>query len=227
MCVDYHGLNRLTIKNWYFLPLILGLLDQLNHAKIYTKIDLRGAYNLVRIQEGDEWKITFKTCYIHFEYVVMPFGLTNALIVFQHMMNDVFWEYLDDFVVYYIDDIFIFGKKWQTMNTMSSCFGKVSKNWSLCQLEKCEFHQSKVKFLGYIIFRDGVCMDPCKVQTIVNWGTPTFVLYLRYCKFFLVVSFVFVKPLQIHLFLKMLKFHLNQPFGRFHLVISLNDLTPM
>ncbi len=91
-CVDYCGLNRLTIKNWYPLPLISELLDQLNHTKMYTKIDLCGAYNLVCIRKGDEWKTMFKTCYNHFEYVVMPFGLTNALVVFQHMMNDVFHE---------------------------------------------------------------------------------------------------------------------------------------
>jgi hypothetical protein len=64
----------------------------------------------VHIQEGDEWKMMFRTCYDHFEYVVMPFGLTNALIIFQHLMNDVFCEYLDDFVVCYIDDILIFFK---------------------------------------------------------------------------------------------------------------------
>jgi len=92
------------------LPLISKLLDQLSHAKIYTKIDLRGTYNLVCIQEGDEWKTTFKICYGHFEYVVMPFGFTNAPTIFQHIMNDAFHEYLDDFVVCYIDNIFIFSK---------------------------------------------------------------------------------------------------------------------
>jgi hypothetical protein len=108
MCVDYHGLNRLIIKNQYLLPLILGLLDQFNHAKVYTKIDLRGTYNLVCIWKGDQWKMVFKTCFDHFEYVVMPFGCTNVLVVFQRLMNDVFHEYLDDFMVYYVDDIFIF-----------------------------------------------------------------------------------------------------------------------
>ncbi len=110
MCVNYHGLNWFTIKNWYPQPLILGLLDQLSHAKVYTKINLHGAYNLVCIQEGDEWKIAFRTCYGHFEYVVIPFGLTNAFIIYQHLMNDVFQKYLNDFLVCYIDDIFIFSK---------------------------------------------------------------------------------------------------------------------
>jgi hypothetical protein len=110
MCVDYRGLNQLTIKNRYLLPLISKLLDQLNHVKVYTKIDLCGAYNLVHIWKGDEWKTTFKTYYVHFKYVVMPFGVTNTLVVFQHLMNDFFHEYFFDFMICYIDDIFIFSK---------------------------------------------------------------------------------------------------------------------
>jgi hypothetical protein len=78
MCINYRGLNQFTTKNQYPLPLISWLLDQLSHAKVYTKIDLHGTYNSVRIRKGDEWKITFKTRYGHFVYVVMPFGLINA-----------------------------------------------------------------------------------------------------------------------------------------------------
>jgi hypothetical protein len=90
--------------------LILGLLDQFNHAMVYTKIDLCGAYNLVRIRKGNEWKMMFKTRYDHFEYVVMPFGLTIAPFIFQHLINNVFHEYLNNFVLYYINDILIFSK---------------------------------------------------------------------------------------------------------------------
>jgi hypothetical protein len=90
--------------------LISGLLDRLRTGKIFTKIDLCGAYNLLRIHLGDEWKITCCTRYGHFEYTVMPFGLTNALAVFQHLMNDIFREYMDEFVVVYLDDIIIFSK---------------------------------------------------------------------------------------------------------------------
>ncbi len=82
LCVDYCRLNRLTIKNQYLLALILGLLDHLNHSKVYTKIDLHGAYNLVCIRKGDEWKMVFRTYYGHFEYVMMPFGLINVPTVF-------------------------------------------------------------------------------------------------------------------------------------------------
>jgi hypothetical protein len=108
MCVDYHGLNKVTKKNRYPLSLILGLLEQLGSAKIFTKIDLRGTYNFVQVKEVDEWKTTFRSRYDHFEYLVMPFRLTNAPIVFEHMMNDIFWEYLDHFIVIYLNDILIY-----------------------------------------------------------------------------------------------------------------------
>jgi hypothetical protein len=99
--MNYHGFNKVIKKNHYPLPLILGLLEQLGSAKIFTKIDLRGAYNLGQVKEGDEWKIAFRTRYGHFQYSVMSFGLINALVIFQRMMNDIFWEYLNDFVVIY------------------------------------------------------------------------------------------------------------------------------
>ncbi len=114
LCVDYRGLNKITKKNRYPLPLISGLLDRLCTGKIFTKLDLRGAYNLLRIRPGDEWKTAFRTSYGHFEYTVMPFGLTNAPAVFQHLMNDIFWEYMDEFVVVYLDDILIFSKDQET-----------------------------------------------------------------------------------------------------------------
>ena len=110
LCIDYRGLNRVTVRNRYPLPLIPELLDRLRAGRIFSKIDLRGAYNLVRIKPGDEWKTAFRTRYGHFEYMVMPFGLTNAPAVFQHMMNDIFREYLDQFVVIYLDDILIFSQ---------------------------------------------------------------------------------------------------------------------
>ncbi len=94
LCVDYRSLNAMMVKNRYAIPLIPSLLDRLTTAKIYTKIDLRNAYNLIRIREGDQWKTAFRTHYGHFQYNVMPMGLTNAPAVFQHMINDVLQIYL-------------------------------------------------------------------------------------------------------------------------------------
>ncbi len=96
------------------MPLISGLLDRLHTGKIFTKLDLCGAYNLIKIRPGDECKTTFRTRYDHFEYTVMPFDLTNALVVNLHLMNDIFREYMDKFVVVYLDDILIFSKDQET-----------------------------------------------------------------------------------------------------------------
>ena len=140
--MDYRGLNKITINNRYPLSLILGLFDQLSQAKIYTKINLRGAYNLVCIKAGDEWKTTFRTRYGHFEYNVMPFGLTNAPAIFQHLMNDVFCEFLDHFVVVYFDDILVFSKKKKKNheNHVRLVLEKLCFIKLYAELEKCVFH---------------------------------------------------------------------------------------
>jgi hypothetical protein len=103
----------------------------------------------VYIQESDEWKTLFRTRYDNFEYVVMPFGLTNVLVVFQHLMNDVFHGYLDDFMVCYIDDILIFSKNMEDHERHVRLV--LEKLWEVglyAKLEKCEFYQFEVKFLG-------------------------------------------------------------------------------
>lgn len=107
-CVYYRAFNKITIKNRYPVPLIPELFQRFQTARIFTKLDLRGAYNLVRIWEGDEWMTAFRSRFGHFEYLVMPFGLCNALANFQHLVNDIFREYLDNFIIVYIDDILIF-----------------------------------------------------------------------------------------------------------------------
>jgi len=99
LCIDFRSLNKITKKDRYPLPLISDLLDSPRKARIYTKIDLRHAYHLVRIAEGDEWKTAFRTRYGAFEWSVMPFRLTNAPAAFQRFMNDLFSNLLDVCVV--------------------------------------------------------------------------------------------------------------------------------
>ena len=118
LCVDYRGLNA-RIKNRYPLHLISTLLDQLSSTEIFTKIDLRGAYNLLRIKPDDQWKTTFRTRFRHFEYSVMLFGLTNAPTVFQHLMNGIFQDFLDKFVVIYLDNILYTLRTLPKIHTMS------------------------------------------------------------------------------------------------------------
>src|SRR5438045_107647 len=108
LCVDYRGLNAITIKNRYPLPLISELLDHPNGSVVFSKIDLRNAYHQIRIREGDEWKTAFRTRYGHFEYLVLPFGLTNAPATFHAYINCALRGLVDDFCVVYLDDILIF-----------------------------------------------------------------------------------------------------------------------
>jgi hypothetical protein len=108
LAVNYRGLNKITKKDRYPLPLIPNLLDRLCSARIYTKLDLRGAYNLVRIADGDKWKTAFRTQYGLYEFQVMHYGLTNAPASFQRFMNEVFKELLDVCIVIYLDDILIY-----------------------------------------------------------------------------------------------------------------------
>ena len=110
LCVDYRGLNRITIKNRTPLPLISETIDRLQRAKVFTKLDLKDAYHRLRIREGDEWKTAFRTRYGHFEYCVMPFGLSNAPATFQAYINHALVRLIDVTCVVYLDDILIYSE---------------------------------------------------------------------------------------------------------------------
>jgi hypothetical protein len=110
LCVDYRDLNRLTIKNKYPLPRIDVLFEQLRGVKVFSKIDLNSGYHQLRIREEDIEKTTFSTRYGHYEYIVMSFGLTNAPAMFMEAINRMLHEYLDDFIIVFLDDILIYSK---------------------------------------------------------------------------------------------------------------------
>ena len=110
LCIDYHGLNTITIKNRYPLPLISEILDRLNGSTIFSKIDLKNVYYRIRIKEGDEWKTAFHIRYKHYEFLIIPFSLTNAPTTFQTYINRTLRGYIDDFYIVYLDDILIFSR---------------------------------------------------------------------------------------------------------------------
>ena len=108
MCIDYHQLNKVMIKNRYPLTKIDDLFDQLQGDSYFSKINLRLGYHQLRVREYDILKTTFRTRYGHFEFLVMSFGLTNALSAFIYFMNRVFKHYLDMFVIVFIDNILVY-----------------------------------------------------------------------------------------------------------------------
>ena len=172
-CIDYRALNQVTVKNRYPLPLIHELLDRLQGATIFTKLDLRGAYNLIRIADGHEWKTAFRTRYGLFEYLVMPFGLTNAPATFQAFLNSIFTAELDIFLVIYLDDLLIFSKSSEChIKHVSIVLQKLLDNSLYLKPEKCSFHADRVEFLGYEISPNGVSMSPSKISSIREWPIP-------------------------------------------------------
>ena len=173
-CIDYSPLNEITVKNRYPLPLMSSAFELLQDAKLFTKLDLRNAYHLIRIREGDEWKTGFNTPSGHYEYLVMPFGLCNAPAVFQSFVNDVLRDYLNKFVFVYLDDILIFSPDEEThTHHVRQVLQSLMENQLYCKAEKCEFHVKTISFLGYIISANQIQMDPEKVSAVANWPSPT------------------------------------------------------
>ncbi|CAK9780322.1 unnamed protein product [Cutaneotrichosporon oleaginosum] len=173
LCVDYRGLNNVTVKNRYPLPLISELLNRLGSAKFFSRIDLRNAYHQIRIAEGEEWKTAFRCRYGLFEYLVMPFGLTNAPATFQYLVNTQFHDMIDDFVIVFLDDIMIFSKtREEHTKHIQRVLQRLREGKLYAKAEKCEFYQKKTEFLGYVISADGISMDEKKVNAILEWPEP-------------------------------------------------------
>lgn len=174
VCVDYRGLNAGTIKNRYPLPLFQETIAQLCKARFFTKLDLRSAYNLVRIAKGEEWKTAFRTRFGLFESLVMPFGLCNAPATMQNFMNDVLRDYLDVFATAYLDDILIYSTSLEEHREhVRKVLQRLKEAGLYMKAEKCEFHQTEVEYLGMIISVQGIKMDTKKIATITEWPTPT------------------------------------------------------
>ncbi|CUA73040.1 Transposon Tf2-7 polyprotein [Rhizoctonia solani] len=173
MVVDYRALNDNTVKNAYPLPLISTLVEKLRGSKVFSTLDLKFGYNLVRIKEEDVWKTAFKTKYGLFETRVMPFGLCNAPACFQYFMNDIFMDILDVFVIVYLDDILIFSKNEEDHEKhVREVLSRLRKAQCLLNLEKCKCKVPEVHYLGVIANGEGVKVDPAKVTKAVDWPTP-------------------------------------------------------
>ena len=172
MCVDYRGLNKTTVKDKYPLPRIDDLVDKLFGATVFSSLDLQSGYHQIRIAEQDVHKTAFITPQGLYEYRVMPFGLCNAPSAFQRHMNMMFSHL--PYAVVYLDDILVFSKsQTEHQGHLRTVLSILKENHFYAKLSKCSFYQTSTKFLGFVVDKDGIRMDPDKVSAVVNWPLPT------------------------------------------------------
>ena len=164
MCVDYHPLNKVTVKNKYPLPRIDILFDQLSGARYFSKIDLRLGYHQIKIRKEDIPKTAFSTRYGLYEFTVMSFGLTNAPAYFMYLMNSIFMGELDVFVIIFIDNILMYSKTQEDhARHIHIVLQKLREHRLYAKFSKCEFWLEEVSFLGHILSKYGIVVDPSKV----------------------------------------------------------------
>ncbi|KAL5592954.1 uncharacterized protein BROUX77_001646 [Berkeleyomyces rouxiae] len=172
-CVDFRAVNDITIKDVTPLPRINESLRTAATGNIFTKLDLRAAYHLIRIKKGDEYKTAFRTRYGIFEYNVMPFGLTNAPATCQKYVSEVLSEYLDIFCVCYLDDILVFSLNQEEHDVhVRKVLLKLAQASLFVKGEKCEFDKTETTFVGFVISADALKMDPAKVAAVREWEAP-------------------------------------------------------
>ncbi|KAL4038168.1 hypothetical protein IC575_001775 [Cucumis melo] len=180
LCIDYRELNKVTIKNKYPLPRIDDLFDQLQGNTVFSKIDLLSQYHQLRIKDSDVSKTAFRSRYGHCEFIVMSFGLKNAPTVFMDLMNRVFREFLGTFVIVFIDDILIYSKtEVEHEEHLRMVLETLRTNKLYAKFSKCEFWLKQVSFLGHMVSKAGVSVDPAKIEAVTNWSRPSTVSEVR------------------------------------------------
>jgi hypothetical protein len=173
MCGDYINLNNVSIKNKYPLPRIQDLFDQVRGAGVFSKIDLWSGYHQIKIKKEDIPKTAFVSRYEHHEYLVVPFGLTNAPAIFMNLMNKIFMPYLDKFVIVFIDDILIYSKdKEEHAKHLRIALQILREHQLYAKFSKCEFWMDQVEFLGHVISKEGIAVNPSKVASVLEWEAP-------------------------------------------------------
>ena len=180
MVIDYRALNKLTIKNRYPLPKIDDLFDQLAGSHVFSSLGLAQGYHQIQILEEDVPKTAFRVPFGHYQFKVLSFGLTNAPATFQGVMNRIFQQHLGKFVLVYLDDILVFSKTQEEhLEHLRKVFEILRENKLFAKLTKCRFAKSELEYLGHAVGKDGIKVDPRKIETVTTWARPNDVSQLR------------------------------------------------
>ena len=187
--VDYRKLNSLTKKDQYPLPLIDETLACISSTKIFTKLDIRQTFHRIRINPDSEELTTFRTYYRSYKYQVLPFRLTNGPAVYQRYMNEVLFDYLDDFCTAYLDDILIYSTDIADHEDhVKIVLQRLREAGLQVDIKKTEYHVTRTKYLGFIISTDGIEVNPEKISAITNWQLSTTIKgvqsFLGFCNFY-------------------------------------------
>jgi Reverse transcriptase (RNA-dependent DNA polymerase) len=174
MCLDYWALNKVNIKDKNSILRVDEIFDRLQGAKYFSTLDLRSGYYQIKVREEDVPKTCIRTRYGSFEFLVMPFGVTNAPSVFQALMNSVFRDAADVFVMCYLDDILVYSKAaTDHQQHVKEVPQRLRDEKLLCKRSKCHFSQQQVKFLGHVVSDKGISMQQDKVGAVRDWPTPS------------------------------------------------------
>jgi hypothetical protein len=180
MCLDFHSLNKLTIKDTFPIPVIDDLLNELSGDRFFTKLDLRSGYHQIRMKEADIPKTSFRTHEGHYVFLVIPFGLCNSPSTFQSLMNHVFHPFLRHFLLVFFYDILIYNKTWiDHIAHVDRVLHILSQDQLFLKQSKCSFSTSEVEYLGHLVGKDAVKVDPKKIEAMQDWPHPKNLKILR------------------------------------------------